>query len=977
MKKLILTLASIGLVLTGVFAKKSYTPEKHTDANGYKYETVTNDPTGTRIYTLENGLKVYLSKNNDAPRIQTYIPVRTGSNNDPIDNTGLAHYLEHMLFKGTDKIGAMDWKAEKVLLDKISDLYEQHKAEKDPVKRIEIYKEIDRVSQEAAQYVAANEYDNLVSSLGASGTNAHTWYDETVYQNNIPANELDTWMQIESERFSKLVLRLFHTELEAVYEEFNRAQDNDGRLVHYQLLDALFPKHPYGQQTTIGTPEHLKSPSMVAIHNYFDTYYVPNNFAVVLVGDLEFDKTIEMVDKYFGHFKAKPLPKKTFPRESPITAPIVREVFSKEAERLSMAYRFEGGTGSEDEKYLILADMILSNGEAGLIDLNINQAQTMLGAGSSPSVLKEYSYHNFYAMPKQGQTLEQARDLIIEQIENLKKGNFPDWLMEATINDMELQTIKSIQNTNAVASQLYNSYIQGVDWANRLAFYDNLRKITKEELVAFANEHYKDNYVIVYKRKGENKSLVRVENPGITPLNIDRTKISEFAKKIKARHTTPLKPQFIDYKEAIKSTTLKNDRIEYIENTSNDLFDLSIIFDMGSYNDKKLSLAISYLEYLGTDKYTPEQIKQEFYKLGVEYKVSAGTEKSYISLSGLKANLSKGLKLLEHLLANVVPNEQAYKDMVDGILKSRKDTKFNKNAILSRGLMSFARYGEDSPLRDLLSREELQNIAPSELVEIIKGLTDYKHRIFYYGNDLENLKSSLLAYHNLDATKEYPAAKEYKEVQTGGKLYFTNYDMVQSQLMMLRKAEKFSPKYMALSNLFNEYFGAGLSSIVFQEIREARSLAYSAYAYYASAGKKDKSNYVMAFVGTQANKLSEALDAMVVLMNDMPEAEKNFEAAKESALKNIESQRITRSSVFWSYEGLKERGIDYDIRKDIYKQLKEMTLADLQNFFKTSVKGDNYTFILMGKKSDLPMDKLAEFGKVIELDVDYLFNNKE
>lgn len=977
MKKLILILASFVLVLTTVFAEKSYTVEKHTDANGYKYETVTNDPTGTRIYTLENGLKVYLSKNNDAPRIQTYIPVRTGSNNDPVDNTGLAHYLEHMLFKGTDEIGAMNWEAEKVLLDKISDLYEQHKAEKDPEKRAEIYREIDKVSQEAAQYVAANEYDNLVSSLGASGTNAHTWYDETVYQNNIPANELETWMQIESERFSKLVLRLFHTELETVYEEFNRAQDNDGRLVHYKLLDALFPKHPYGQQTTIGTSEHLKSPSMVAIHNYFDTYYVPNNFAVILVGDLEFDNTIAMVDKYFGNFKAKPLPEKVFPREDPIKAPIVEEVFSKEAERLSMAYRFEGGTGSEDEKYLVLADMILSNGEAGLIDLNINQAQTMLGAGCGPSILKEYSYHNFYAMPKQGQTLEQAKDLVIEQIENLKKGNFPDWLMEATINDMELQTIKSIQNANAVASQLYNSYIQGVDWANRLAFYDSLRKITKKELVAFANKHYKDNYVIVYKRKGENKSLVRVENPGITPLEIDRTKTSEFAKKIRARHSEPLKPQFIDYKEAIKSTTLKNEKIEYIENTSNDLFDLSIIFDMGSYNDKKLSLAISYLEYLGTDKYTPEQIKQEFYKLGVEYRVSAGAEKSYISLSGLKANLSKGLELLEHLLANVVPNEQAYKDMVGRILKSRKDTKLNKNAILRGGLMNFARYEENSPLRDMLSRGQLQNIKPIELVEIIKGLTDYKHRIFYYGNDLKNLKKSLLAYHNLEATKEYPTAKEYNEVATGGKLYFTDYDMVQSQLMMIRKAEKFTPKYMALASMFNEYFGAGLSSIVFQEIREARSLAYSAYAYYASAGKQDKSNYVMAFVGTQANKLSEALDAMVVLMNDMPEAEKNFEAAKESALKSIESQRITRSSVFWNYEALKDRGIDYDIRKDVYEQIKKMTLADLQNFFKTSVKGDNYTFILMGKKSDLPMDKMAEFGEVVELDVDYLFNNKE
>ena len=237
-----------------------------TDQNAYTYQQVEGDETGVRIYKLNNGLTVYLAQNDDAPRIQTYIPVRTGSNNDPSDNTGLAHYLEHMMFKGTSKLGTLDWEKEKVLLDQISDLYEQHKAEQNPEKKKEIYRKIDEISQEASQYAIANEYDKAISSLGATGTNAHTWLDETVYKNNIPNNELEKWLKIEKERFSGLVLRLFHTELESVYEEFNRAQDNDVRLVNYALMEALFPKHPNGQQTTLGKSEHLKNPSMKAIH---------------------------------------------------------------------------------------------------------------------------------------------------------------------------------------------------------------------------------------------------------------------------------------------------------------------------------------------------------------------------------------------------------------------------------------------------------------------------------------------------------------------------------------------------------------------------------------------------------------------------------------------------------------------------------------------------------------------------------------
>lgn len=977
MKHLILTLLALIFSFVAMAADKEFKTEKHKDTNGYTYEAVTNDPTATRIYTLDNGLKVYLSKNTDEPRIQTFIPVRTGSNNDPADNTGLAHYLEHMLFKGTSKIGAANWEVEKELLQQISDLYEKHKAEKDAEKRKAIYHEIDSVSQIAATYVVANEYDNIVSALGASGTNAHTWHEETVYKNNIPANELERWLQLESERFSELVLRLFHTELEAVYEEFNRAQDNDYRLVNYEMMRALFPKHPYGQQTTIGTSEHLKTPSMVAIHNYFDTYYVPNNFAVVLVGDLDYEPTIALVDKYFGKFKAKPIPEKVFPREEPIGAPVVREVFSKEAERLSMAFRFDGGKGSEDEKYLTLIDMVLANGKAGLIDLDINQAQKTLGANCSPSVFKEYSLHTFSGMPKQGQNLEEVRDLLLAEIEKVKKGDFPDWLLEATINDMELSAIRAIENGERVANMLYNNYIQGVGWAKQLSFYQDLRKITKQDLVKFANAHYKDNYVIVYKRQGENKALVKVENPGITPIKIDRTKVSDFAEKLLAQETGTLKPQFIDYKEKIKSETVKGKKMDYIINESNDLFGLTIIFDMGSYNDKKLSLAVPYLSYLGTDTYTPEQIKQAFYKLGINYNVFVGSERSSISLSGLKANMAEGLKLLEHLLANLQPDETAYKEMVKGILKSRKNAKLNKNNILRGGLLSYAKYGEDSPLRDLISKEELAATQPQELVDILKDLLNYKHRLFYYGNDVKGVTAALEQYHNFGKDKPYPVAKDYKEIQTGGKVYYTNYDMVQTQLLMLRRAEEFSPKYFALSAMFNQYFGAGLSSIVFQEIRESKSLAYSAYAFYSMGREKNKHNYVMAFIGTQANKLPQALDAMNELMSDMPEAEKNFNAAKESALKQIESQRITRSSVFWNYEGLKKMGIDYDIRKEVYEELKKMTLADLQQFFKQAVKGDNYTLILIGDKKTIPMDKLRKFGEVKELEVDYLFNNKE
>jgi len=965
------------LLLLGVMfscKKANYTKELKTDKNGYSFEQVTNDPLKTRIYTLKNGLTVYLSVNKDEPRAMGLIAVRAGSINDPTETTGLAHYLEHMMFKGTDNFGTTNWPAEKVLLDSISNLFEQYKGEVDPVKKKNIYKEIDRVSQAASKFAIPNEYDKMSSSIGAKSTNAFTNYDVTAYMNDIPVNELKKWVEMESERFRNPVLRLFHTELETVYEEFNMYQDMDDMRLNNAMMKGLFPTNPLGRDI-IGFPEHLKNPSMVNIMKFYRTWYVPNNMVFILSGDIDCEETIKLIDNTFGKFESKELPKNEFPKEVAITAPVVKEVVGPEAEQVQLAFRFNG-YHSDDRKYVTMIDYILTNSVAGLIDLDLNQQQKVLQAGSTSNFETDYGYHLFFGKPRQGQKLEEVRDLLLAEIEKVKKGEFDDWLIPATINNLKLEKIRR-NESNARAFTFLESFIKKSDWATELDFNDQLSKITKAQLVEFAKANYKDNYVEVFKRTGVAKDLVKVEKPQITTIAINRADQSAFLKTFVGESAAPLEPVFVNYTESIKEEKLnENVNFDYISNSTNDLFSLNYVTEIGSNHDPKLALAVKYLPYLGTDKYTAEQFKKELYKLGVSLNVNTTSDRSYITISGLDQNSEAGLKLLEQLLAEAKPDKEAYNKLVEGILKERQDQKKDQYAI-GNALQNFGKYGKDSPFTNILSEETLKAVDPKELTEIIHKFCKYPHRIFYYG-PTELAKVSALVKANHILTTEIipiPVEKAFVEQVTDqNKVFFVDYDKSQVEIVMMSRDLPFDPKTLVKARVFNEYYGNSMSSVVFQEIREARALAYSAWANYLRPAKKTDSFYIFGYVGTQANKMMDAIGAMNGLFTKMVVDEKSFNIAKESVIKSIQTERIIKSNIFWNWLQNKKLGIDYDIRKDYYEAAKNTKIDSIQVFFDQKFKDKKYSYMIVGSKKDVDLVKLKTVGPVNVLELKDIFN---
>jgi predicted Zn-dependent peptidase len=942
----------------------------------YTYKSYQSDPLKSRWYTLPNGLTVILSPNPTTPRIQTLIATKAGSKSDPAENTGLAHYLEHLLFKGTDKYGTLDFTQEHIYLTEIDALYERYNQEKNETKRKTIYRAIDSVSGLAAKYAIANEYDKLVQSIGATGTNAFTSFEQTVYVNDIPSNEVSKWLSIEAERFRFPVLRLFHTELEAVYEEKNRTLDNDGRKMFYALYENLFRNHNYGIQTTIGTVEHLKNPSLEKIRDYFNTYYVPNNMAIVMSGDFDPDQLIKEIDEKFRYMAPRPVPVYSFQPEMAKKEPTYINIYGPDAEYVYIGYRLPGA-GTREASLLKLTDLLLSNSSAGLIDLNLVKSQKVLGANASPNIMQDYSVHMLTGKARDGQSLTEVRDLLLGELNKLKTGEFDYGMVKSIVQNNKVDLMRQYEDNGGRAYTLLDYFVLGVDYQKGLQENDLLLSFTKEDIVNFANKYYTNDYVVCYKNKGKDTTIQKIDKPEIHKVEVNRDAVSPFVDNILKTESKKLTPKYIDYTKDIEKVSLKNKVDAYfVKNETNQLFTLYYVLDAGKYNDLKLAYAVNYLPFLGTSKYSADQIATEFYKLACNYGVSVNNKQSYVYLSGLTENFEKSVALFEELLADAQPNEAALKSLVARTLKNRKDSKLNKSVILNSALKNYVVYGEDNPFRYNLTEAQLNALNTTELCNYIHNLVKYQHKVFYYGPEKSStIKKILDAKHNSVAKKlTLPPFKEFKKREiTENQVYLTNYDMVQAEIAWYRKLDKVDPAQTPVISLFNEYFGGGMSSLVFQTIRESKALAYSTYSYYTMGNEPGEYDALSAYIGAQADKLPEAIPAMNELLDKLPESELLLSNCKLSIKSQLESNRVIGTDLLFNFDNALKWGYKTDPSKAVYEGIDKITYKDLEAFHAKYYSKKPYAYYLIANKDKIKMDELAKYGKVKEVTLEEIF----
>ena len=870
-------------------------------------------------------------------------------------------------------MGTLDYTKEKPFLDRITELYEEHFKEKDPDRRKAIYAKINEASQQAAQYAIPNEFSNLYKSMGETELNAHTWYEETVYEVALPSNCLERWAVIEADRFHAPVFRLFQPELEIVYEEKNQTLDDKDEGVYDALGRLLFKKHPYGQQTTIGETEHLKNPSLKNMYDFFQTYYVPNNMAICISGDIDIDEAIQIIDEHFSIWQPKELPKPRVWKEKEIKTIERDTVRFKGEERVQIGFRMAPRNHADTEA-LTLIDMLLDNATAGLINLNLVQQQALRDAGSERLFLNDHGIETLWGIPKEGQSLADVERLLLDQIGIIKRGAFDDDILAAIVTDFKKSQKGALESNGSRVGGLRDAFLSFTDWDTAVDEIQRLEKVTREDIVRAANQYFGGGYAVVY-RIDKQQENAKIEKPELAKIDLDPSRQSEFSRKIFEGTLPPIEPTFVTEKDFQIVEIQDGVKLYYATNPINDLFSLTLSVDLGSYQDNRLGMVKALMDKSGTAELSAEALKKTWYKLGTDFNMGVEDQQTNLSLAGLDENLEASLNLMRNYMANPTATQETLDDLIKITLTEREDAQKDARSVRD-ALRQFSRYGDNSTYRRRLSNESLKTLTVTKLNALLGSLLTYRHCILYVGtkpvDDLVAIIKKTLPV--LDELKD-PPPYEFLQVNapTKNEIRFVQKEMAQAQVFIEFGDVSYNTSLRPITDLYNDYFSGGMSSIVFQELREARALAYSTFARYESGDRSGDQNLMWGYIGCQADKTPEAITTFVDLIDNLPVAQEQFDETKNSVLNRYRTSKLKFREILPALRIWEYRGLSPDPRRVRFEAILNADINTMLDFHVRHVRGRDKLISVMGDSTKFDLSQLRPLGTVIPIDIDDLF----
>ena len=933
-------------------------------------------------YQLENGLTVMLNEDKDASGVYGVVIVKGGGKQDPADATGIAHYLEHMLFKGTTELGTVDYNMEKVYLDSIAMLYDNLGLTKSDDKRLELQKKINDLNLKASEYAIPNEFDRIIEGMGGTGINAFTNNDVIAYFNQFPPHQMNKWLEVNSHRFKNPVFRLFQSELEVVYEEKNRAMDNPFRKLIEEYFEYFWKKHPYGQQTVIGTVDHLKNPSLTKMREYYDKYYVANNMYLLLAGNFNTNNVKSQIETTFGLLKSGPNPEFVNIDEDPFNG---REVVKNRLTPVRfgiLGYRVPPNSHVDTEKIQVIKNLLNNRSSTGLLDRlsienKLTSSSAIDGFGGS-----DHGAMAFIFIPKLVfQTFRGAENQVLGQIEKIKQGGFSEEFLESVklsmIQDYEIG-LESVGNRLSYALEVVN---YDKTWEDIFNYPEVIESIKKDDVVQVANKYFNDNYLVYQSRMGFPKK-VKLDKPPFKAIKAKNSeKVSAYRKKMENLSEDQIEFDFVDLEKDMRYEEI-NDNYYLFHNTNpkNSIFTMKIEYGIGTKEDPTLQYAAELGNMIGNEKYTFNALKEELQKIGATINFFSSGDYFGLDVKGFDKNFQKTMNMTGEFLQTMKVRKDDKKKLKKLIQGSTLERRFEGRDASTKGnaLREYALWGQNSNFLKRSTIQEVKKMDTEFLLDKISSAMKVETTVFFTGTlDFNTVKNSVeknLILHKQLEQSSSPIVYE-QQLKDKNTIYFYNdKKAVQSQIHILIPGSQMELNERLTSRTFNKYFGSGMSALVFQEIREFRSLAYSAYGLYQVPWYLDGKGYFRGYMGTQTDKTVNAIGAYIDLLKNMPEKSLRIGGIKSGLLQSLVTSKPNFRSLTRTGRNWKKQGYDGNPNELYKKNYESIDFNNVVNFYKDNLKGKPYTIAIVGNREKIDMEKLAEFGELIEVEKKDIFN---
>lgn len=939
------------------------------------YQSQAEDLNALKVkeYRLENGLTVWLNEDHSQPKVFGAVVVKAGAKDCP--DTGIAHYFEHMMFKGTDRIGTLDYESEKVLLDSIAMKYDELAMTEDTAARARLQKEINELSIRSSEYVIPNEFNRLINRFGGSGLNAATSYDATIYFNTFSPQYMVQWAEINSERLINPVFRLFQSELETVYEEKNMYGDFIGGQVMDTLMARYFGPHPYAYPI-IGSTKNLKNPRLTEMHKFFEDYYVASNMALILSGDFDAQQVMPILEKAFSRIRSGNAPKQEKVMLPPFNGRETMKVKFPIPFIKAMGLGFRGVSANhEDQIALNIAVNLLNNANGtGYLD-KLMVEHKLMGALAINESMNEAGILAVAIMPKLLiQSYSSAEKMVWDEINRVKNGDFSDEMFNSLKLEQKRQYASSLENIDSRATVMMNLFSQGKSWNDYLNEVARIESITKEDVVRVAQKYFSNNYLCVTKSTGKypKDNLPKPAFSPVVPRNADAS--SSYAKQLEKIPEQQVAPRIIDFEKDVKTSKLTPLVTLYTTpNPLNDIFTLNISYGIGALEQPELMQLTNYLQLLGTESLSFEQFRSRLQSIGSTLAFDVTPDAFVMKVTGFDNHIDETMELVGDFIRHAKADDKKLRQIVDDAKVSEKAF-FKSGDNVASALLEQVKYGDQSRYLRKLSLSQIKKLKGKDMLAIYDKVRSVQCDLHYCGTlPVEKVIGTIRQHLPLERTtvaSNSPYYRELKQYDRPTVFFIDMPDMAQSIVYGYVKGDPVDDKASRhASRLFSVYFGGDMSSLMFQEIREFRSFAYRTSGRYQlpNHAHKGTAGSFTAMLSTQSDKTLDALGVLDSLIREMPLKPERMEAVKQTLVNRINNDYPPFRNLSEKVASARMEGFDRDPAEEFLRDIATMDMQDISRFYREQISGRPVVYVIAGNRKHIDMKKLAEYGTIIKV----------